>query len=100
MSDIEILWKNGEEWVPFPLGDIAHMTMREVCIRFARKVAPDPDSHFKPDTIAKQSGSYVVNSVELQQKYRVQRKRCSTFEEILEKGGERLGKKLSEVGFV
>lgn len=90
MSDLEIRWKNGEEWVQFPLGDIAHMPLSHACHLFSNS-AP---------VIAKQSGSYVVNSKELQQKYRVQRKRCSTFQEILDRGGERLGKKLSEVGFV
>lgn len=90
MSDLEILWNDESGWVPFNLDDVAHLPVRHSCHLFSgtRQV------------VAKQSGTYIVNSVDLQQKYRVQKKRCVTFQEILDRGGDRLDKKLSEVGFI
>lgn len=93
MSEIEIVtrYKDGG-WVPFNLGSILHMPLRHAC-----HVFDEENAH---EVVAKQSGAYVVNSEELQKKYRVQRKRCTTFADILAKGGDALDMPLSKVGFV
>jgi len=90
MSDIDIRFKRGEEWVSFPVGDILHMPLRHACHLFSGKLP----------VIAKQNGHYIVNSADLQKQYRVKRHRVNTFAELLDRGGERLDKKLSVAGFV
>ena len=90
MSDIEIRFKRGEDWEQFPVGDILHMPVRHACHLFSG-VFP---------VIAKQNGHYIVNSADLQKQYRVRKHRVTTFSELLERGGDRLDKSLSVVGFI
>lgn len=90
MSDIEIRFKRGDDWEQFPQGDILHMSVRHACHLFS---GPVP-------VIAKQSGHYIVNSADLQKQYRVRRHKVTTFEELLQLGGENLDKNLSVVGFI
>ena len=90
MSDIEIRWKKGDVWEQFPVGDILHLPVRHACHLLSGKLP----------VIAKQNGHYIVNSADLQKQYRVKRHRVNTFAELLDRGGDRLDKKLSVVGLV
>ena len=90
MSDIEIRFKRGDEWEQFPQEDILHMPLRHACHLFS---GPVP-------VIAKQSGHYIVNSADLQKQYRVRRHKVTTFEDLLQRGGDHLDKKLSVGGFI
>lgn len=90
MSDIDVRWKRGDEWVEFPVADILDLPVKHACHLFSGSLP----------VIAKQGGHYFVNSTDLQKQYRVRKHRVTTFEELLERGGERLEKKLSTGGFV
>ena len=90
MSEIDIRWKNGDDWVEFPVSDISHLPVRHACHLFSGKLP----------VIAKQNGHYFVNSPDLQKQYRVRKFRVTTFAELLERGGDRLEQKLSVGGFV
>lgn len=90
MSNIDISFKRDGVWVEFPVDSILHLPVRHACHLFSGNLP----------VVAKQNGHYFVNSTDLQKQYRVRKNRVTTFAELLERGGERLDKKLSVGGFV
>ena len=88
MSEVTVSFKRGDDWVPMSL-DVG-MPLRHFCHLFSNSVP----------VVAKQSGTYIVNSEDLQKQYRVKRRKAITFADVLTKAGDKLDRPLQEVGFL
>ena len=89
--DLTIKWvKEDKTWGDFDLDSILHMPVRHACHLFSNKIP----------ILAKQGEVYITNTQALVDKCRKEGKKVTTFEKILETGGEKLDKALEVGGFL